>query len=128
MSQSFSDIIWIIFQVGVVEGGFKSRCELCVLVVPLMKQGWLFLHSSLQCKVLYGNTSTHSPTKLLVATVWNTGNVFLCYNTLLWLCSITAYGCCLWSTQGHAAYDFTANVQKDWAIPPMLFSLKCLVH
>lgn len=33
MSQSFSSIIWIIFQVGVVEGGFRSRPELCVLVV-----------------------------------------------------------------------------------------------
>lgn len=69
MSQSFPDIIWIIFQLGVVEGGFKSRLELCELVVTLISQGWLFSHSLSQLKVLYGNTSMYPPNEILIATV-----------------------------------------------------------
>ena len=47
MSQSFSNITWIIFQVGVVEGDFKSRSELCVLVV--IHQRRCFLWSGRDC-------------------------------------------------------------------------------
>lgn len=68
--------------------------------------------------------------------------MLLCYNMVYGFCSIsekalictecsiflTTNGYCLWSEHGHAAYDFIASVQKDWAILWILSSLMCLLY
>lgn len=114
--QGFSNIIWITFQVGVVEGGFKCRPELSVLVVTWsVRDG--FSH------ILYCSAKSFmgipASTHLTKFSLQGSRTLIMCFYVTTdshGFCSITAYGYCWWSEQGHAAYDLTANIQKDWVI------------